>query len=144
MDGGSLAIPLYMTEAVWSGFIDRLGKFSAVVVAADKNMNRKEASERAKKQAENFVVLLQLNVPNVNAGVGQVSLDDLIVSYSIYSPGTGKVKESGQVHVRSSVSVLSRRLPSGRTGEAQLKDAGRETADRVLALLHMGGTAIKP
>jgi hypothetical protein len=140
----SLSIPLYMSDAVWNGFNDRFGKVSSVVISSDKNMNRKEASDRAKKQTESFVVYLQLTTTSVSAGVGQFSLDDLIVSYSIFSPGTGKVKENGQVYVHSSRSVLSRPLPTSRTGEAQLNEAGRETADRVMALLHIGNTASRP
>lgn len=140
----SLSIPLYMSDAVWSGFIDRFNKVSSVVISADKSMNRKEASERAKKQTENFVVFIQLTTTDVNTGLGQVYLDNLVVSYSIFSPATGKVKENGQVYVHSSRSILSKRLPTGRAGEAQLNDAGRETADRVMALLHIGNTAGRP
>jgi hypothetical protein len=141
---GAMDIPFYMSDAVWDGFIKRFGKLSEVTISANKNMNRKEATDRAKKQTENFVVFLQLTTPSVSRGVGQVNLNDLVVSYSIYSPGTGKVKESGQIYVHSSRNVLSTRLPTGRNGESQLIEAGRETADRVMALLHIGGTAIRP
>lgn len=137
-------IPFYMSDAVWDGFIERFNKVSGVTISANKNMNRKEATDRAKKQTENFVVLLQLTTPSISRGVGQVNLNDLVVSYAIYSPGTGKVKENGQVYVRTSRSILSPRLPTGRSGDAQLTEAGRETAERVMALLHIGSTGIRP
>ena len=70
--------------------------------------------------------------------MGQVNFEDLIINFTIYSPGTGKVSEQGQVHIGRNRSVLGQRLPSGRNGEAQLKEAGRETANRVLSLLHVG------
>jgi hypothetical protein len=140
----SLSIPFYMTEAVWNGFIDRFGKVSSVVVSGDRRMNRKDASERAKKQRESYVVYLELVAPGFDSGTGQVNLDDMVVSYYIFAPGTGKVKEAGQVHVRATRSILSRRLPTSRTGEAQLNEAGRETADRIMSLLHIGDTAMRP
>jgi hypothetical protein len=141
---GVMDIPFYMSDAVWNGFIERFGKVSSVIISAsNKNMNRKEAVDRAKKQAENFVVLLQLTTTSANRGF-QVNLEDLVVSYFIFSPGTGKIKENGQVYVRTSRSVLNRRLPTGRNVESQLSDAGRETAERVMTLLHIGSTAIRP
>jgi hypothetical protein len=141
---GSLNIPFYLVDALWNGFTDRIGKVSSIVVSGDKNMSRKEASERAKKQSESYVVFLQLMTTGANMGIGQVNLNDLVVSYYIFAPGTGKVKENGQVYVRASQSILSRRLPTSRTGEAQLTEAGRETADRVMSLLHIGDTAARP
>jgi hypothetical protein len=88
--------------------------------------------------------LLQLGTSGIDAGMGQVNLDDLVVSFTIFSPGTGKVKEQGRVYVRPSGGVLSQRLPTGRTGELQLNEAGRETADRVMSILHLGSPAITP
>jgi hypothetical protein len=100
-------------------------------------MSRKEASDRAKKSTETPVVLLQLGTQPGSGNMGQVSFEDLVINYTIFSPGTGKVGEQGRVYVRPNRSVLGQRLPSGRYGESQMKEAGRETADRVLSLLHV-------
>jgi hypothetical protein len=134
----SFDLPFYMSDTVWSGFIERFNKGSWVVNAGDKNMNRKEASDRAKKATESPVVLLHLSTQTAGGNMGQVNYEDLVVNFIIYSPGTGKVSEQGRVYIRRNQSVLGQRLPTGRNGESQLKDAGRETADRVLALLHAG------
>jgi hypothetical protein len=130
--------PLYMSDAVWNGFIERFNKVSAVVISGDKNMNYKEARDRAKKATESPVVLLSLSVQGVGGSTGQVDFHDLVVNFTIFSPGTGKVSEQGRVHVRPNQSILGQRLPTGRNGESQMKEAGRETADRVLLLLHTG------
>lgn len=134
----SLDIPLYLSDAVWNGFVERFGKASSFVINGEKNMSRKQAIDRAKKSTESPVVLLQLGTQAGSGNVGEVGLEDLVINYSIFSPGTGKVSEQGRVYIRQNRSVLGQRLPSGRYGESQLKEAGRETADRVLLLLHNG------
>lgn len=141
--GGSIYIPLYMSDAVLSGFVERFRGVSSITIITDKDMRQKEASSRAKKEPESFVVLLQLRTEDIRTGMGQVNLDDLFISYAIFSPGTGKVNEQGRVYVRSYRGVLRRPLPTGRTIESQLNEAGRETAERVMALLHIGSPAIK-
>ena len=140
--GGSLYVPSYMSDAVWSGFFERFKGISSITITTDKSMRRKEASERAKKETESFVVLLQLETSGMDAGMGQVNPNDLAISYVIFSPGTGKVKDQGRVYVRPASGVLSGRLPTGRTGELQLNEAGRETADRVMSALHIGSPTI--
>jgi hypothetical protein len=135
----SMDFPPYMSEAVWDGFIARFNKASTVVViSGNKNMSRKEARDRAKKATESPVVLLHLTVQGVGGSMGQIDFDDLVVNFTIFSPGTGKVSEHGQVHIRPNRSILGQRLPTGRYGESLMKEAGRETADRVLSLLHTG------
>lgn len=127
-----------MSDAVWNGFVERFNKVSSIIISGDKNMTRKGASDRAKKATETPVVLLQLNAQGMGGGMGQASFEDLIIHFTIFSPGTGKVSEQGSVHIRSNRSILGQRLPTGRSGESQLREGGRETADRVLSLLHAG------
>lgn len=134
----SLDIPLYLSDAVWAGFVERFSKSSPFVISGDKNMSRKGASDKAKKSTGSPVVLLNLSTQATGGSMGQATLEDLVIIFSIFTPGTGKVSEQGRVHVRPSRSILGQRLPTGRYGESQMKEAGREAADRVLALLHAG------
>ena len=133
----SFDIPIYMSDAVWYGFIERFNKASGVIITGEKILNRKGANERAKKSTESPVVLLHLTTRSVGGSMGQVSFDDLVINFSIFSPGTGKVSESGQVYIRPQRNILGQRLPTGRYGEHELREAGRETANRVLTLLHV-------
>lgn len=140
MDDSSASsyIPQYISDEVWRGFIGRLNGISSVTLTTDRNMRRKQAIDRAKKETESFVVLLQLGTDNIGAGVGpgQInSSDDLVITYVIFSPGTGKAKDQGRVYVHPSRSVLGQRLPTGRPGESQLNEAGREIASRVMSAL---------
>ena len=134
----SLDIPFYMSDAVWTGFVERVSKSSPFVISGDKKMSRKEAGDQAKKSTESPVVLLHLNTQTAGGGMDQATLEDVVITFSIFTPGTGKVREQGRVYVRPNRSILGQRLPTGRYGESQMKEAGRETADRVLALLHVG------
>jgi hypothetical protein len=129
-----------MSSAVWEGFLDRFRKLSSVNVTTE-NMRRRDAIERAKKETESYVVLLQLETDSLNSGggVGQVNSNDVQISYTIFSPVTAKVKSSGRVYVRQSRGILGGRFPTGRVADSQLYEAGRETADRVMSALHLGG-----
>lgn len=139
--GRSMSIPLYMSDAVWDGFYKQFNKSSSFDITTETHMRGKEARERARKETESYVVLLQLETDSMDSGgLGQVDLNNLVVTYAIYAPVTGKTKETGRVYVRQSRNVLS--LPTGRNGEAQLNQAGREAADRVMLALHIGGPAI--
>jgi hypothetical protein len=140
--GRSINIPQYMVGAVWDGFMDRFRRFSSLRVTTE-NMRRRDAIERAKKETESFVVLLQVETEYLDSGgVGQVNSNDVVVSFNIFSPGTGKIKSSGRVYVRSSRSILGGGIPTGRMADSQLYQAGRETADRVISSLNLGGTTL--
>lgn len=142
--GGSSYIPSYWADAAWGGFVERFRDISSVTISGDRNMRRKEASDLAKKETESFVVLLQLETLSAGASMGQANPDDLTINYIIYTPGTGKVKNQGRVYVRQARGILTGRLPGSRTIELQLAEAGRETADRVAATLHLASPPITP
>jgi hypothetical protein len=140
-DLGSVYIPGYMLDAVWRGFVERFKAYSSIVLSGEKRMSRKQAIDRAKKQTESFVVLLQLGTEAINPSMGGTSVDDLVVSYLIFTPGTAKVKDQGHVYLRSYRGVLGTRLPTGRE-TTQLYEAGREAASRVLSDLDIPNPVI--
>jgi hypothetical protein len=133
----SIRIPTYVSEAIWNGFMERLRDLSSVTINSNTKMGRKEAIDHAKKETENFVVLLQTNTDSIDGSTNQSRLEDLVVSYTIFTPTTGKIKTQGRVYVRSSRSVLGRGLPTGINGETQLNAAGREAAERVMQALQI-------
>jgi hypothetical protein len=140
--GRSINIPQYMTNSVWDGFLDGFKKRSSLTVTTQ-NMRRKDAIERAKKETESYVVLLQVETEYLDSGgMGQVRASDLQVIYTIFSPGTAKVKASGRVYARTARGILGGRFPTGRAVDSQLYEAGRETAERVMSSLHIGGSIL--
>jgi hypothetical protein len=105
-------------------------------------MNRKEASDLAKGSTDSYVLWFELRSDR-----GNYTSDDpryaseLYVDYSLYVPGTGKIRTSGHVYQRR-VGAIGSPVPLPPTigrgpVESQLEQAGRETADRVMAALNI-------
>jgi hypothetical protein len=116
----------YLTNTVMRSCLERLKQTSAFDLSRERDMNRKEASDLAKTQAEAYVVLVQLQEGTLGSpGIGPVNYRDLEVEYVIFAPGTGKVKTSGRVFQR----------PARNTVEYRLEVAGLETADRICSSL---------
>ena len=143
--GQSMNLPSYLSEQVWAGFFERFRQAASINIISDKSMGRGEARERAKKETEIYVVLLELQSESFDSGrtgVWQVDPNELLVAYTILTPVTAKVKAQGRVHVSNSRSVINTRLPGTRTTERQLFETGRETAERVLAALGLRGPGV--
>lgn len=133
---------------VMEGFLERMQASNAVKIRPGKDMNRKEASDYAKSSPDTYVVLIQLDVDSAYSNrdsIGYVDPRALYVDYVVFAPGTGKSKSAGHVYQRrGSIGGTPLPAPVPRTtagAEYSLRNAGRETADRVLdalglALMH--------
>ena len=72
------------------------------------------------------------------SNTGQEYIEDMVVDFTVFAPGTGKIKTSGRVYLtqpRKSVGGVGipMPVPSGpATAEYSLKQAGRDVADRVI------------
>lgn len=143
IDGRTMAyyIPPYMSDAVMRGFTGKFDGNASIKLTIDTNMGRKQAVERAKKETETFVVLLQLAADNMSGG--EVNPEALVVTYYVFLPVTGKVKDQGRVYIRPAKTILGQRLPTSRTLDAQLIEAGREAATRVMSALHTDTPTIR-
>jgi hypothetical protein len=114
--------------------VDRLGETSGLEVAAGGHMTRKDAIDRAKKEAKAYVLWIELRPE-------EDGRNELSISYQVYNPQTAKVLTTGRVHpgnrsagsggVIIGVPSVTRRLPL----QYQLKEGGREIADRVRSKL---------
>jgi hypothetical protein len=133
-------IPYYVTDTVIDNCVRRLGDASEVIVtSAGRGMNRAEAIKRAKEETVRYVVWLQIGSELADSGRQQKKnqMDELYVSYTILEPGTAKFKQSGRSHHqiyqtgRGGVSTPTKNGPL--YSEYALKQAARETAERVLA-----------
>jgi hypothetical protein len=147
MDDRSSAyyIPAYMTDAVMRGFTSKFNGVASIKLTVDTKMRRKEAVERAKKETETFFILLQLSTDNMGGEVnGDVNPEALIVTYYVFTPGTGKVKDQSRIYIRPAKSILGQRVPtSASTVDAQLVEAGREAAYRAMSALHTDTPTIR-
>ena len=133
-------IPYYVSDTVLDNCVRRLGDASDVMVtSAGRGMNRAEAIKRAKEETVRYVVWLQIGSELADSGrkPSSNSVDELYVSYTIFEPGTAKSKQSGRSHHqiyqtgRGGVSTPNKNSPL--YSEYALKQAARETAERILA-----------
>ena len=132
----------YAADYVVEGCAARLKQSPTLQVEKHPNdMNRKQASDAAKVSTNRYVVFLEMSSDrgryNPNS-TGREYNEDIVVDYTVFTPGTGKVKTSGRVYQmrpRGNVGGVGVPLPvpnGPATVEYSLKQAGRDVADRVL------------
>jgi hypothetical protein len=113
-----------------------------MVDKSEREMNRKEASDAAMPPTPRYVVLLELSRERMGYDRRRDNgyyPEDVVVQYTVFSPGTGKVKTSGRVYTRRAGmnrGGVGLPLPVPTDGPAaaeyMLKQSGREVADRVI------------
>jgi len=145
-------------------FLERLSESPHVKIAQEKEMNRKEASDLAKTTSDAYVVWIQLEVDvkmngtlesdSERASITTINPGCLLISYIVFTPGTGKAKNQGRVYQDEYPSVCTGTasrpspLPSGREPrhpvEYTLRKAAREAADRVMTDLDIPVPSASP
>ncbi|MCA1591580.1 MAG: hypothetical protein LC754_02805 [Acidobacteria bacterium] len=145
-DNMIVSIPYGAREIVNEGFLRRLKQSRAVAVEGAGKAGRKEARDRAKKEKDAFVVLLQVEEDAASSGqqsIGRADTRTLVINIHVYAPVTGDLKFTdrvwqrpyrqtatiGGVRVPVPVSRRSERFPS----EYQLEQASRDAADRLMS-----------
>ena len=145
---GFTNIPSYFYDTVLRVCAERLDDSPSVDVSvANREMSRGEAVKRAKAETESHIVWLQLRV---DGGMGQSNddLSQIYIDYVVFAPTTAKIMTSGrsyqQVHRGGGVIVMPR--PGGRASlpytEQLLKQAARDTAERILSSLNVSGRRV--
>lgn len=128
------------SEVVAESCATRMGE-SDIRIQMGKEMNRKQASDDAKKSEELYVALIQLSIDSFNSSretMGTyVDPRYLIIEYTLFEPKTGKVRTSGRINPRRSLNdPLS--LPQSRAAaEQRLRRAAEEAADRMIAAMNL-------
>ncbi len=125
--------------AVLQALCNRLDDSSAVQVEQVRgNLNRGGAIRKAKADETGaYVVLVEIETETRTVVTTQVT--DLAIQYSVFSPGTAKVKAFGRTYpqVGRSRGVV---VNPGRTGvysDYQLQQAGRQAAEKILDAFHL-------
>jgi hypothetical protein len=114
--------------------VERLKGAGTLDVSGPSNMSRSQAVQEAKKQAESYVLWLELKVDNM----ATYSRPELSVGYVLFAPKTGKAKSFGSIHLDAMGNrTIGVGLPNSSVYlERAMKDAGKEVGDRVIAGLH--------
>lgn len=133
----------YYSDYVAEGCAARLKQAASLAVQkSEREMNRKEASDAAMSPPGRYVILLELTSDRMGYDRRRDNgsyRDDVVVQYTVFAMGTGKVKTSGRVYPRragTTTGGVGLPLPVPTNGPAaaeyMLKQSGREVADRVL------------
>jgi hypothetical protein len=130
-------------SVVIEGCLDRLHEISGLDPRTAKDMNRKEASDFAKKSSDTYVLWIELQSDRMTnsptSGMDPAYARSLYVNYALFAPGADKTKASGHVYQRNrgggGVPYPGQSPQTNSSAEYSLKYAGRETADHVLDAL---------
>lgn len=135
----------FQTRIAQDAVLERLQKSQSVTARGGGEMNRAEARKRAQADTKSYVIWLWLepdmaDIGRAQAGIGRVNSRSLVLSYIVFTPGTGKIKTQGRVYQRTGQITMSGGgvlgIPTGRLpSEFLLREAGREAADRILTEL---------
>lgn len=139
--GSSFLISAGYLDVALAACVERLRGAPSLAVTGGGNMTRKEAVDEAKRQEDAHVVWLEIKPANDGS-------DDVAIEYWVFIPKTAKVMTSGRIYLGSTargngrvgagVPSVTRRLPL----EYQLREGGREVADRVMDKFHVGSPSL--
>ncbi len=104
------------------------------VVPVPREIGVRDAIRRAKSEKEAYVVLLELSVESM----GRMG-SELRLSYTVFSPVTGKIKTSGQTYPRmyGNRGVIMNPRAESIYGDKQVHGAARDAAERILKAFHL-------
>ena len=133
-------LPFFLSESIRDTCADSLRRTASLKVdIGTRGISRGEAIKRAKSEQHLYVVWLQVDTDsdaNRTASSGWTP-ESLFLRYTIFSPGTAKIKASGRTHPvrRVGGGGVIGRVPSSRGGTVYsdyfLKQLAYEAAERI-------------
>jgi hypothetical protein len=123
----------YYTNVAIETCLARLKASAAATINHERDMTRKDATERAKKETAAYVVWLEMDTDSMNTGMGGGNPYRLFLTYAVFTPGTAKIKTQGRIY-QSNVGSSSGPMgaPTGGGPDYRLALVGPEAADRIL------------
>jgi hypothetical protein len=120
---------------------DRLKSSPLLEVQIGSAKNRREARDLAKNSSDAYVVYLELNAdPFGAASADNISNSDVWIDFTVMSPGTGKIKQSGRAYSNRNYAgrggiLNERRLcyPDVGGRDYYLLEASWEAAERIMS-----------
>jgi len=120
-------------DTIFASFIKRLNEFTNVSGTSMGDSKRQQAILRAREQTESYVVLVEFEIDNFQAGRLILNSPDLEVKYFIFEPGTGQQKGKGKVYYQAigGAGLRKDNWPNGPPIKITVEAAGIEVAERV-------------
>jgi hypothetical protein len=130
--------PYYLSDTVLDNCVRRLNDATEInATTAGRGMTRPEAVTKAKAEKDAYVIFLQIESDiTPSAKQAKNGPDELYVRYTIFEPGSAKIKQWGRTHQQiyktgqGGVSTTAKNSPV--YSEYALKQAAKEAAERVL------------
>jgi hypothetical protein len=130
-------VPAYVSRDVIRACVARLNESAGVAatVTSD-NLTRHDAIKLAKGESQGFVVWLEVRGDSMDASTGLSNRYNIYLAYTIFQPGTAKVKASGRAQYGTqSAGPVGVGLP--RTSNVDpnyaIRESARQAADKILA-----------
>jgi hypothetical protein len=139
LDGFS-RVPLSGQSAALQGCVDRLNESDSLrVVAVNRNTTRGEAVKKAKSGTDSYVVWIRIELDRMSATAGSnADIRDVFIEYVLFAPETAKVIGTGRSYPgQRNRSVIPNPRSGGLYGDYLYVQAGRETAEKILASLNL-------
>src|SRR5262249_4728460 len=92
---------LLSEDAIFATFLQKLGEMKKVTTTSLGDLKRDRAVKRAKTETASFVVLLQFDVDEFQAGTVILNSPDLDVKILVFEPQTGQKKFEGKVYYKA-------------------------------------------
>jgi hypothetical protein len=130
-----LKIPAGTASAVLRTCANRLDDRGPVKAdTTSKDMNLRDAVQRAKSEKEAYVAWLKLRPNDISGAAGSNDPENLYIEYAVFAPATGKQVASGRVFSSYRARTVT---PGPKVStifiEGYLIQMAKETADRILA-----------
>ena len=124
---------LLSEDAIFSTILQQLGDFKNVTATSLGDLKRGPAVKRAKAETESFVVLVQFDVDEFQAGTLILNSPDLDVRILVFEPKTGQKKFEGNVYYKAVGGPMLKRdnWPTGTPIRITTEAVGIEAAEQI-------------
>lgn len=136
--GGFDGVPYHLPDTVLETCVRRLAESKDVTpTSALQRMTRSESLKAAKSETVRYVVWLQVRNEQADYGADVSSYrGQLYVTFTIYEPGTAKIKDSGRAdYATVTVGNVGVSGPSARRAvysDYAIKETAKQAADKIL------------
>ncbi|HET9533709.1 MAG TPA: hypothetical protein VFQ92_25385 [Blastocatellia bacterium] len=143
-DSPSMRSSEFLSNLVIEAVSERLKQASSLTVGRGKGMNRKEASDHAKRSKTDHVLWVELDYDSMSmtrSPTYRRSGREIYIDYAVFARETGKVMTHGRIYERplqARVGGVGLPVPTGREPvEYIIRQAGHDVADRVMGALNI-------
>jgi hypothetical protein len=136
---------LHSEDQIFASFVKQLNRYENIEANSIGDNKEGQAVERAKSEAEAFVILLRFDIDSFQNGTIIMNSQDLQIEYSVLAPQSGKRQTKGKVYFQGIGGGRMRKQdwPNGTPIRITPEAAGIEAADGLYFWLKLAATKSK-